>query len=289
MPLDPIDPRSFGSTAVDPNKLDRLAELAVRVGLKLQPGQDLVLTAPVAALPLVRRIAEHAYKAGAGLVTPFFSDEEMTLARYRHGQGDGFDRAAGWLYEGIGRAFDEGAARLAVVGDDPMLLSEMDADKVGRANKALAVASKPTRERITQFMTNWTIVAYPTASWARRVFPDLPRRRPWRGSRTRSLRASRIGGDDPAAEWERHNAELRRRCDWLNGTPLLRAPLHRAGDGSDHRAWPTGIAGSAARTGPSGAGTCNPNIPTEEVFHHAARGAEEGTCAAPSPCRTTAR
>ena len=72
-------PRSIRS------KLDRLAEVAIKVGLQLQPGQDLLLTAPIVALPLVRRIAEHAYKAGAGLVTPIFSDEEVTLARYRFG------------------------------------------------------------------------------------------------------------------------------------------------------------------------------------------------------------
>ena len=51
-------------------------------------GQDLLLTAPSVALPLVRRIAEHAYKAGAGLVTPILSDEEITLARYRYGHDD---------------------------------------------------------------------------------------------------------------------------------------------------------------------------------------------------------
>jgi aminopeptidase len=85
------------STPIDPVKLDRLAEVAVKVGLQLAPGQDLLLTGPAAALPLVRKIAEHAYKAGAGLVTPFFSDEEMTLARYRYGHDVSFDRAAGWL------------------------------------------------------------------------------------------------------------------------------------------------------------------------------------------------
>ncbi|HJP69926.1 MAG TPA: aminopeptidase, partial [Sphingomicrobium sp.] len=69
------------SAAIDPIKLDRLAEVAIKVGLRLQPGQDLLLTAPTTALPLVRRIAEHAYKAGAGLVTPFLSDEEITLSR----------------------------------------------------------------------------------------------------------------------------------------------------------------------------------------------------------------
>ena len=101
------------SATIDPVKLDRLAEVAVKVGLQLQPGQDLVLTAPIAALPLARRIAEHAYKAGAGLVTPIFSDEEITLARYRFGADASFDRAAGWLYEGMAKAFADNTARLA--------------------------------------------------------------------------------------------------------------------------------------------------------------------------------
>src|ERR1700737_3136597 len=89
------------SASIDPVKLDRLAEVAIKVGLNLQPGQDLLLTAPAVALPLVRRIAEHAYKAGAGLVTPFFSDEDVTLSRYRYGHDDSFDRAAPWLYQAM--------------------------------------------------------------------------------------------------------------------------------------------------------------------------------------------
>ncbi len=88
------------STPVDPVRLDRLAEVAVKVGLQLQEGQDLLVTSPTVALPLVRRIAEHAYKAGAGLVTPIFSDEAVTLSRYRFGHDGSFDRAASWLYDG---------------------------------------------------------------------------------------------------------------------------------------------------------------------------------------------
>src|SRR6202011_16032 len=67
------------SASIDPVKLDRLAEVAVKVGLRLREGQDLLLTAPVVAMPLVRRIAEHAYRAGAGLVTPILTDETVTL------------------------------------------------------------------------------------------------------------------------------------------------------------------------------------------------------------------
>src|SRR6202048_3021966 len=89
------------SASIDPVKLDRLAEVAIKVGLNLKPGQDLLLTAPTAALPLVRKIAEHAYKAGAGLVTPIMSDEAVTLSRYRFAPDDSFDRAAGWVFGGM--------------------------------------------------------------------------------------------------------------------------------------------------------------------------------------------
>ena len=69
---------------IDSVKLEKLAEVAIKVGLQLQKDQDLVITAPLAALPLVRFLTKHAYMAGGGLVTTFYSDEETTLARYRH-------------------------------------------------------------------------------------------------------------------------------------------------------------------------------------------------------------
>src|SRR5580693_7644435 len=160
------------ATPIDPVKLDRLAEVAVKIGLQLQAGQDLLLTAPTAALPLVRKIAEHAYKAGAGIVTPILSDEAITLSRYRFGHDSSFDRAAGWLYEGMSKAFAANTARLAIVGDDPMLLSGQDPAKVSRASKANSIAYQPALEKIVGFDINWNIIAYPSASWARQVFPD---------------------------------------------------------------------------------------------------------------------
>ena len=121
---------------VDEEKLDRLAELAIRTGVSLQVGQDLLLTAPIEALPLVRKIVVHAYKAGANIVTPLFSDPDIILARFKYGTDASFDKAANWLYNGMGEAFDSNTARLAIVGEDPMLLSNEDPEKVGRANKA---------------------------------------------------------------------------------------------------------------------------------------------------------
>src|SRR6202140_1384633 len=253
------------SASIDPVKLDRLAEVAIKVGLNLQPGQDLLLTAPAAALPLVRRIAEHAYKAGAGLVTPFFSDEAVTLARYRFGHDAGFDRAAGWLYEGMSKAFAANTARLAIVGDNPMLLSGEHPGKVARASKANSVAYQPALAKIVNFDVNWNIIAYPSASWAKQVFPDDEEDVAVAKLADAIFAASRVDNDNAVAAWTKHNAVLRERTEWLNGQRF--SALHYTGPGTDltigladGHEWEGGA--STARNGI----VCNPNIPTEEVF-----------------------
>jgi aminopeptidase len=270
------------SGPVDLAKLDKLAEVAVKVGLNLSAGQDLFLTAPVAALPLVRRIAEHAYKAGAGLVTPILSDDEVTLARYRFGPENSFDRAPDWLYEGVAKAFAGNTARLAIVGDNPMLLSREDPAKVARANKANSIAYKPALEKIAGFDINWNIVAYPTPAWAGQMFPGEEEDDAVAKLAEAIFAASRIDADDPVAAWAAHNAELRRRTEWLNEQRFH--ALHYAGPGTnltiglaDGHEWQGGA--SKAKNGI----ICNPNIPTEEVFTtpHARR--VEGHVAATKP------
>ncbi|MBV9677887.1 MAG: aminopeptidase, partial [Acidobacteriaceae bacterium] len=86
-------------------KLDRLAEVAVRVGLGLAKGQELVMTAPLETLPLARRITEHAYRAGASLVTTLYTDEEATLMRFHYALDESFDRVADWLQNGVAAAY----------------------------------------------------------------------------------------------------------------------------------------------------------------------------------------
>jgi aminopeptidase len=253
------------SAAIDPVKLDRLAEVAIKVGLGLKPGQDLLLTAPTVALPLVRKIAEHAYKAGAGLVTPIFSDEEVTLARYRFGQDDSFDRAAGWLYEGMSKAFSANTARLAIVADNPMLLSAEDPARVARASKANSMAYRPALEKIVDFDINWNIVSYPSPAWAKQVFPDDEEYIAVAKLADAIFAASRVDNDQPIAAWNKHNASLRERTEWLNGQRFH--ALRYSGPGTDltigladGHEWQGGA--STAKNGI----TCNANIPTEEVF-----------------------
>ncbi len=246
-------------------QLEKLAEITVKVGLRLEQGQDLVMTAPIEALPLVRLVTEEAYKAGAGLVTTLFSDPQTNLARYRYGHEASFDKAAGWLYDGIAAAFDANAARLAISGENPMLLARQDPEKVGRANKALSAASTHMRKRIIEFNINWNIVAYPTIDWARLVFPDDSEQEAVGKLAKAIFAASRVDQDDPVAAWKEHNRTLAAKSRWLNEHNF--AALHFTGPGTDlsiglveGHEWMGGAA--RAKNGI----TCNPNIPSEEVF-----------------------
>jgi len=257
---------TFASLSFE-EKLDRLAEVAIRVGLGLRAGQELVLTAPTDALPLVRRITEQAYRAGALLVTTFYSDDPCILARFGHAPDASFDYAPVWLQDAIALAFKNGAARMAIAGANPALLAGQDPSKVARANVAASKAAKPAMEIITRHEINWTIVASATPEWAKLVFPGEPVETAVPKLWEAIFAASRITGDDPVADWLAHGARLKHRVDMLNAKRF--SALHfKSTDGTtdltvglaDQHLWAGG--GTTAGNGIY----CQPNIPTEECF-----------------------
>jgi aminopeptidase len=263
-------------------KLDKLAEVAVRVGLGLQPGQELVMTASLDSVALARRITEQAYRAGAALVTTLYSDDEATLARYHFAPDDSFDRAAKWLYEGMGAAFRSGAARLAIAGANPSLLSNEDSEKVSRANRAVSQAYRPALELITRHEINWTIVASATPAWAQAMFPDdapdVALAKLWEAI----FATSRVDRADPVAAWKEHDAGLQKRAAILNEKRY--ASLKYRGPGTDFtlgladdHLWMGG--GTTAGNGYY----CIPNMPTEEVFSTPHKERADGVVTATKP------
>jgi aminopeptidase len=246
-------------------KLDRLADVAVNVGLGLARGQELVMTATVDTLPLARRITAHAYKAGAKYVTTLLTDEESTLLRFQNAPDESFDFAPNWYFDGLAAAYKSGAARLAIAGGDPGLLSQQDPEKVGRANRAVSRAYRPALEYITRHDINWTIVAAATPAWATTVFPDLPASQAVAKLWDAIFAASRIDLPDSVAAWKAHDANLHKRAKLLNEKRY--SALHFKGPGTDLRVgmaddhlWLGG--GTTAGNGQY----CIPNMPTEEVF-----------------------
>ncbi len=255
----------FAQTPEFEQNLDRLARVAIHAGLGLAPGQELVMTATLDAVPLARRITEHAYKAGASLVTVLFTDEESSLLRFRYGADASFDAAPGWLYEGMAQAFRSGAARLAITGNDPSLLSQQEPEKVSRANRANSKAYRPALELIVRHEINWTIVACATPAWAAAVFPDASPEAAQGKLWDAIFAASRADQKDPVAAWKEHDANLHARANWLNEKRY--SALHFRGPGTDllvgladDHLWLGG--GTTAGNGLY----CIPNMPTEEVF-----------------------
>ncbi len=265
-------------------KLNRLAEVAVHVGLGLQAGQELVISGPTDALPLVRLITEHAYRAGAKLVTILLSDDAVTLARYQYGPDASFDCAPRWLYEGVAQAFRAGAARLAISGSDPALLTGQDADRVSRASTATSKSNKPAMDLIVRHEINWSIVAAATPAWAALVFPNDPPELAMGKLWDAIFQVSRITSDDPVAEWKEHGANLKGRVDSLNAK-RFGALRFFAEDGStdltvglaDGHLWAGG--GTTAGNGVF----CQPNIPTEECFTTPHKDRVSGTVSATKP------
>jgi aminopeptidase len=263
-------------------KLEMLAAVAVRVGLGLREGQELVMTASLDALPLARRITEQAYRAGASLVTTLYSDDEATLMRYHFAPDQSFDQAAKWLYDGMGAAFKSGAARLAIAGGNPALLSNEDAAKVGRANRAVSQAYRPALELITRHAINWTIVASATPAWAAVMFPkdapDVALAKLWDAI----FETTRINADDPVAAWKAHDAGLQKRAARLNEKRY--AALQYRGPGTDFR---LGLADDHLWLGggtTAGNGLyCIPNMPTEEVFTTPHKDRADGIVTATKP------
>jgi len=278
----------MSSTAIAPQartqaeNLDLLADVAVNIGLGLKPGQELVMAASIDALPLARRIVEHAYRAGATLVTTLYSDDESTLLRYRHAPDASFDRSAAWLYEGMAAAYKGGAARLAIAGGNPALLANEDPAKVGRVSRADSKAYRPALEIIARHEINWNIVASATPAWAAAMFPgeapDAALAKLWDAIFT----TTRVNTPDPAANWKAHDAELHKRSAFLNGKRF--SALQYRGPGTDFRLgladdhlWLGG--GNTAANG----NYCIPNMPTEEVFSAPHKNRADGVVTATKP------
>ncbi|MGB8314502.1 MAG: aminopeptidase [Aestuariivirga sp.] len=262
--------------------LDRYALLTVRSGLNICAGQQLVISAPIEAIALVRRITHHAYAAGASLVTTLYSDEVTTLARFQAAHDASFDTASGWLFDGMAEAFKGGAARLAITGEDPGLLGGQDAEKVSRVNRARSKAYRPALELITNFAVNWCVISCATPSWAKSVFPNLPENEAIEKLWGAIFACSRANLPDPVQAWVEHSRNLRERTDFLNARRYKALKYQAPGTDLtiglvDGHVWKGGA--SLAKNGV----VCNPNIPSEEVFTMPHKDRVDGTVRATKP------
>lgn len=249
-------------------KLAAYADLIVRIGVNLQPGQELLLDgtgSPETVIPFMRRVARSAYRAGASYVDVSWSDEEQAVIRLEEAAPESLDYYPEWpLTRGLNAAEKKGATA-AVFSINPKLMSGQDPAAISQMMQARQTRLRPWQKIRGQGGVNWLGVAVPGAAWARQMFPDLPADEGVAKLWDAIFAVLRLDQDDPIAAWESHIAQLAERTSSL--TKRDYDALHLTGPGTDltiglidgHR-W----VGGRTFT-PDGIGFV-PNLPTEEVF-----------------------
>jgi aminopeptidase len=265
------------------------AELTVKVGLNLQPGQRLLVIGPLAnggasleAAPLVRRIAASAYQAGAPLVEALWGDEALLLARFQNAPRDSFNQFSTWLPKALVEHAEAGHAVLSVYANDPDLLKSEPPDLVSALQQAASFSIRPFRELISRNRTNWTVIAAAGANWASRVFPQLPAEQQLSRLWEAIGRLCRLDQPDPIAAWATHLEALAARSDYLNRKQF--DALKYRGPGTDLTlGLPAGHVWVSGRSASLSGIPFTANLPTEEVFTIPHKDRVDGTVRSTKP------
>jgi aminopeptidase len=274
---------------MDERSLARYADLIVRVGLNLQPGQRLLVLGPIAnggvaleAAPLVRAVAARAYDAGAPLVEALWGDEALTMLRFEHAPAESFAQFSSWLPKALLEHVEAGHATLSIYANDPDLLRAASPDRVSAVQSATAHAVRPFRERISKNATNWAVVAAPAASWAARVFPGGSREEQVERLWQSIARLCRLDAADPVAAWQVHLDGLAERTSRLNARRY--EALRYRGPGTELTVGlPAGHIWTGGRSTSRQGIEFAANLPTEEVFTMPARDRVDGRVRSTKP------
>ncbi|MCR2803888.1 aminopeptidase [Paenibacillus soyae] len=213
--------------------LRKYAELVVKVGVNIQPGQVLIVHAPIETAELTRLIVAQAYEAGAKYVMVEWDDEEVTRIRYEKAAEDTFDYYPQWEADSRVKFAEEGGAILHIKVPNPELFRGIDSSKVSRAVKAAAVARKEYSVYTRNSRISWSLIKAPTRAWADKVFADLPAEQRIDAMWEAIFRMVRVDKEDPVAAWREHIDKLK---TWQNRLNEKRyKSLHYRAPGTDLR------------------------------------------------------
>jgi len=254
--------------------LREYARLIVRCGVNVQKGQDLLIYAGLDQPEFVKIVVEEAYKAKARKVIVEWNYDALTKIHVRYQSVKTLGEVPEWQKARQQYFCDTLPARIHLVSEDPDGLKGMDFGKMAKGRKLSYPILKPYIDD-RDGKQQWCIAAVPGVAWAKKVFPGLPKGKAVEKLWEAILSASRVT-DDPVKAWEEHNADLKNRCDYLNGLNIH--SLHYTADnGTDLTVGmiPEAVfcgGGEVSRQGIF----FNPNIPTEECFISPMRGKAEG-------------
>lgn len=244
-------------------KLAQYAELTVRVGVNVQPGQELLIATTTDTVDFTRLVVKKAYEAGAKHVHVAFSDPVVARTHYELAPDSAFHEFPDWVVAQRDAIIDKKGAFLWIDAEDPDLLTGIPAKRLSDAQKSAGKALERYRQAVGSDKIAWSIVAIPSEKWAQKVFPDKEDQMAalWQAI----FQTVRIGEGDAVALWQQHIVKLEQRAALLNERRYQK--LHYRAPGTDltiglpkAHIWMSG----ASRT-PDGVPFIA-NMPTEEVY-----------------------
>ncbi len=270
------------------SNLEKYAELAVKVGLNLQPGQKLILQAlryggvPIQSAHFVRELVASAYRAGSPLVDVQWRDDEVVLSRLKYAPKDSFGECPAYLADGILKVIEDGGAMFTISAIDPDLMAGQDPAVLDQIQRSFLDAWKPISALIGKNAMNWTVLAIPVDGWAAKIFPNLPAGEQMPALWDALFKICRVYEEDPVSAWKTHLENLQKRSDYLNQKAYRE--LHYRAPGTDLKlTLPEGHIWRSAGFKTQSGIPFTANIPTEEVFTLPDRRFTEGTVRSTRP------
>ncbi|OCS86934.1 aminopeptidase [Caryophanon tenue] len=246
-------------------KLAAFAELAVKVGVNIQPGQYLLINTSVETLPFTRLVVDAAYKAGAGRVHVQLTDDFIARAFYEGGSEEEMAKYPKWIVAQRDELIEEEGALLWIDAQDPDLLAGIPVERIATQQKVGGEALANYRKAVMTDQIAWSIIAVPSEKWAAKVFAHLPEDEQMGAMWEAIFHTVRIGEGDAVAKWREHVANLESRAQQLNDKRFKK--LHYKAPGTaltielpDKHVWASGSSKTPQDT------TFIANMPTEEVY-----------------------
>ncbi|AGC90236.1 aminopeptidase [Staphylococcus warneri] len=250
------------------DKLRQYAQLLVRVGMNVQDKQPVFIRSSVEALELTHLVVEEAYIAGASDVRVEYADPRLKRLKFEHESLDHFENNDVKSYDVEARMdfVKRGAANLAILTEDPDLLSGIDASKLKAYQLQYSKAYKGYMEASQKNQFPWVVAAFPSKAWAQRVYPDKSVEDAYTTFVDEVFDIVRVDGNDPIQNWQSHVKNLSVHADKLQKKQYK--ALHYLSEGTDLVVGlPKGHIWEDATSYVNGDQQAFiANIPTEEVF-----------------------
>ena len=256
-------------------RLRKYANLIARCGVNVQKGQEVIINAELDQPEFVAMVVDECYKAGASKVSVDWSYQPLTKLNVRHCSKKVLESMDKWQLEKWEHQAEVLPCKIYLMSEDPDGLAGINQKKFAGSMAARSKLIKPIRNRMEN-KYQWCIAAVPGKGWAKKVFPgeraSVAMEKLWEAI----LSTSRVN-DDPIEAWNKHNANLASRCEYLNSLGIKELK-YKASNGTDFRVGllPNAVFMAGGEETLGRGVYYNPNIPTEEVFTSPRKGDADG-------------